>query len=52
MNNAYASTPDPENEPTLAYAPGSEERRAVKKRLQELRNDTIEIPAFAVRPRG
>ena len=46
MNNAYASTPEPENEPTLGYAPGSEERRAVKKRLQELRNQTVEIPAF------
>jgi 1-pyrroline-5-carboxylate dehydrogenase len=46
MNNAYASTPDPENEPTLAYAPGSQERRAVKKRLQEMRNQTVEIPAF------
>jgi len=46
MNNAYASTPDPENEPVLDYAPGSEERRRVKKRLQEMRNETIEIPAF------
>jgi 1-pyrroline-5-carboxylate dehydrogenase len=46
MNNAYTSTPEPENEPTLAYAPGSQERRAVKKRLQEMRNDTVEIPAF------
>ena len=46
MNNAYASTPEPENEPVLDYAPGSDERRAVKKRLQEMRNDTVEIPAF------
>jgi len=46
MNNAYASTPEPKNEPVLSYAPGSEERRAAKKRLQEMRNDTIEIPAF------
>ncbi len=46
MNNAYASTPQPQNEPALAYAPGSQERRAVKKRLQELRNKTIDIPAF------
>jgi 1-pyrroline-5-carboxylate dehydrogenase len=46
MNNGHASPPIPENEPVLSYAPGSEERLAVKKRLQELRNDTVEIPAF------
>jgi len=46
MNNAYANTPKPENEPVLDYAPGSEERRNVKKRLQEMRNKTVEIPAF------
>lgn len=46
MNNAYPETPTPENEPVHAYEPGSEERRSVQKRLQELRNQTIEIPAF------
>ena len=46
MNNAYASTPPPENEPVLDYAPGSEERRNVKKQLQEMRNETVEVPAF------
>jgi len=46
MTNAQARPPTPENEPTLSYAPGSEERRAVKKRLQEMRNDTVDIPAF------
>ncbi len=46
MNNAYTTTPTPENEPTLSYEPGSEERRAVKERLQELREQTVEIPAF------
>jgi len=46
MNNAYASVPEPENEPVLSYAPGSEERRDVKKRLQEMRNETVEIPAI------
>lgn len=46
MKNAIASVPTPENEPTLSYAPGSEERRAVKARLREMRNDTVEIPAF------
>ena len=46
MNNAYPEVPTPENEPVHSYAPGSDERRSVQKRLQELRNQTIEIPAF------
>jgi len=46
MNNAYPQTPPPENEPVLSYEPGSEERRAVQRRLQALREQTIEIPAF------
>ena len=46
MNNAIASTPIPENEPTLSYAPGSEERQTVKTRLQEMRSETVEIPAI------
>jgi len=46
MKNAYTETPTPENEPTLSYEPGSEERRSVQQRLEELRNQTIEIPAF------
>jgi len=46
MNNAYPETPTPENEPVQAYAPGSEERRSVQQRLRELREQTIEIPAF------
>ena len=54
MNNAYPKTPTPENEPTLSYEPGSDERQSVQQRLKELREQTIEIPAFiggeAVRP--
>ena len=46
MNNAYPKTPTPQNEPVRSYAPGSEERRSVQERLRELRNQTIEIPAF------
>ena len=46
MNNAYPETPTPENEPVHSYAPGSEERQAVQERLRELRQETIEIPAF------
>jgi len=46
MKNALTSTPTPENEPTLTYAPGSEERRSIQERLSELRSQTIEVPAF------
>jgi len=46
MNNAYPETPTPENEPVLSYEPGSDERQSVQRRLQELRDQTIEIPAF------
>ncbi|WP_103026466.1 L-glutamate gamma-semialdehyde dehydrogenase [Salinibacter altiplanensis] len=46
MNNAYPESPTPENEPVRSYAPGSAERRSVQERLEELRNQTIDIPAF------
>jgi len=46
MNNAYTTTPDPKNEPILSYAPGSDERVRVKQRLRELRDRTVEVPAF------
>ena len=46
MNNAYSEVPSPENEPVHSYAPGSDERHSVQQRLEELRNQTIEIPAF------
>ena len=46
MNNAYPDTPTPQNEPVHSYEPGSDERRSIQQRLQELRNQTIEIPAF------
>jgi 1-pyrroline-5-carboxylate dehydrogenase len=36
--------PTPRNEPVLPYAPGSAERKSLKKRLDELAGDTIEMP--------
>lgn len=45
MNNAYTTTPTPKNEPTLSFAPGSPERRSLKAKIQELREQTVEIPA-------
>ena len=46
MTNAILSTPPPQNEPVYSYAPASPERRSLRKRLFELRNESIEIPAF------
>jgi 1-pyrroline-5-carboxylate dehydrogenase len=46
MNNAHPTVPAPTNEPTLSYAPGSEERQAVKQKLKDLRSQTVEVPAF------
>ena len=46
MSNALFETPQPENEPTLDYAPGSPERRSLKETLDELKAETVEVPAF------
>ena len=46
MTNSILTTPTPDNEPTLTYAPGSDERASVKRTLQRLRSQTVEIPAF------
>ena len=46
MNNAIASIPTPLNEDILSYAPHSPERASLRRRLEELKSDVIEIPAF------
>lgn len=46
MNNSIARTPFPENEPIRSYAPGSPERASLQQRLRELKNESVEIPAF------
>jgi 1-pyrroline-5-carboxylate dehydrogenase len=46
MNNQITQTPPPDNEPVRDYAPGSDERRSLQRRLRELKEDAIEIPAF------
>jgi 1-pyrroline-5-carboxylate dehydrogenase len=38
------ATPKPTNEPTLSYAPGTKERQELKKQLDELRSQVLEIP--------
>jgi 1-pyrroline-5-carboxylate dehydrogenase len=43
-NNAVINTPRPENEPVLAYAPGSPEKQALKAALAEAAASEFEIP--------
>jgi 1-pyrroline-5-carboxylate dehydrogenase len=43
MRNAIVSVPTPRNEPVLAYAPGSPERRAVRAQLAKMSSEVIEI---------
>lgn len=44
MSIGFFNVPTPVNEPVKSYAPGSPERAAIKKALQELRSQTIDIP--------
>src|SRR5215203_6748542 len=46
MNLGYFSYPMPVNEPVYNYAPGSIEREALKKTLQELKSKPIDIPMY------
>ena len=41
MKNAKTIVPKPLNEPILSYAPGTEERTALKKRIKELKSQKI-----------
>ncbi|HEB60649.1 MAG TPA: aldehyde dehydrogenase family protein, partial [Phycisphaeraceae bacterium] len=44
MADAYFEIPDPVNEPVLAYAPGSPEKKVLKEELQKQASQEIEIP--------
>lgn len=44
MSNASFSVPTPYNEPVKAYTPGSPDREAILRKLEELRAQDIEIP--------
>ncbi|MEO6069770.1 MAG: L-glutamate gamma-semialdehyde dehydrogenase [Chitinophagaceae bacterium] len=46
MSLGYFSYPMPVNEPVLNYAPGSEERKALKNTLKELKSEQLEIPMY------
>ena len=46
MNNSIFMFPKPENEPVKGYAPGSAERKEIRKALDELYGMVTEIPAI------
>jgi 1-pyrroline-5-carboxylate dehydrogenase len=46
MNLGYFSYPLPANEPVYNYAPGSPERAALKKTLEELKSQAIDVPMY------
>src|SRR5437899_1892381 len=43
MPNAILSVPTPRNEPVLAYAPGSPERKALRAQLAKMSSEVIEV---------
>jgi 1-pyrroline-5-carboxylate dehydrogenase len=45
MSNAVFHPPLPINEPVRSYAPGRPERASLQKRLSEMREETVNIPA-------
>ena len=46
MSNGFFKVPYPKNEPVLSYAPGSPERQALKKALDEARAKQLDIPMY------
>ena len=46
MALGYFSYPLPVNEPVLTYAPGSPEKKTLKKTLQELKSEKIDVPMY------
>lgn len=46
LNNAIVRTPMPVNEPISDYAPGSHQRTLLKKALEQLSKESLEIPVI------
>jgi len=46
MSNGFFKIPQPKNEPVLAYAPGSVERKSLQKAIAEARSKEVDIPMF------
>lgn len=46
MSKGFFNVPYPKNEPVLSYAPGSKERTALKKALEDARSKVLDIPMY------
>ncbi|MCD9015700.1 L-glutamate gamma-semialdehyde dehydrogenase [Parachryseolinea silvisoli] len=46
MPKGFFQVPYPKNEPVLSYAPGSKERTALKKAIEEARAQELDIPMY------
>ena len=46
MSKGFFAIPHPKNEPVLSYAPGSKERAALKKAIDEARSKVLDIPMY------
>ncbi|MBL7847126.1 MAG: L-glutamate gamma-semialdehyde dehydrogenase [Cyclobacteriaceae bacterium] len=46
MSTGFFHIPIPKNEPVLSYAPGTKERAALKKAIEEARNTKLDIPMY------
>lgn len=46
MSKGFYSIPHPRNEPVLSYAPGSNERVALRKAIEEARKTVLDIPMY------
>jgi 1-pyrroline-5-carboxylate dehydrogenase len=46
MPKGFFQVPYPKNEPVLSYAPGSKERAALKKAIEEARAQELDIPMY------
>ena len=46
MSNGFFAIPLPKNEPVLSYAPGTKERAALKKALEEARAKVLDVPMY------
>src|SRR5690606_35142042 len=46
MANGFYQVPPPVNEPVLGYAPGSVERKLLKKAIDEARSQQVDVPMY------
>src|SRR5687767_326715 len=46
MPKGFFSVPHPKNETVLSYAPGSSERKALKKAIEDARSKVLDIPMY------